>query len=90
MLHIDSHRENTNQIHSKTRAKEQNMRALYFALCSTLLYIICNHVFGPTFRKKTFHFNSLIQLFIYLYLETKPIIVFRGIIILHVDIIIAF
>ena len=36
-----------------------------------------------------FHSNFLIQFFIYLYLETKPIIVFRGII-LHMDIVIAF
>ena len=34
-------------------------------------------------------FNFLIQLFIYLYLETKPIIVFQGII-LHMDIVITF
>ena len=38
-----------------------------------------------TFKKRIFHFNSII----YLYLETKAIIVFEGII-LYTDIIIAF
>ena len=46
-------------------------------------------VLAQTYRKKNFHFNLLIQLFIYLHLETKSIIVFQGII-LHMDIIIAF
>ena len=45
------------------------------------------HIFGPDFEEKIFHFNFLIQLFMYLYLGTKPIIVFHGII-LHMDIII--
>ena len=44
---------------------------------------------AQTLRKDIFRFNFLIQLFLYLYLETKPIIVFQGII-LHMDIIIAF
>ena len=44
---------------------------------------------AQTLRKKIFRFNFLIQLFIYLHLETKSIIVFQGII-LHMDIIIAF
>ena len=39
--------------------------------------------------KKIFQFNFLIQLFIYLCLETKLIIVFQDII-LHMDVIIAF
>ena len=43
---------------------------------------------AQTFRKKIFHFNFLIQLFIYLYLERKLIIIFQGII-LYVDISIA-
>ena len=45
---------------------------------------------AQTFRgeKKIFHFNFLIQLFIYLHLETKPIIVSQSII-LHTDIVIA-
>ena len=47
------------------------------------------HIFGPNFQEKNFGFNFLIQLFIYLYLETKLIIVFQGII-LHTDIVIAF
>ena len=47
------------------------------------------HIFGPIFQEKIFHFDSLIQLFIYLYLETKWIIVFQGIS-LYTDIIIAF
>ena len=51
--------------------------------------IMRSHIFGPTFKKKIFRFNFLIQLFIYLYLQTKPIIIFQGII-LHVDIIVAF
>ena len=38
--------------------------------------------------KKTVHFNLLIQFLIDLYLETKLIIVFQGII-LHMDIVIA-
>ena len=46
-------------------------------------------VLAQSFRKKIFHFNFLFQLFIYLNLETKPIIVFQGII-LYVDNIIAF
>ena len=41
------------------------------------------HFFGPNFREK----NILFQFFIYL--ETKLIIVFQGII-LHMDIVIAF
>ena len=45
--------------------------------------------FGTNFQKKIFHFNFLIQFFTYLYLETKPIIVFQ-VIILHMDIVIAF
>ena len=28
------------------------------------------HVFGPDFQEKVFRFNFLIQLFIYLYLDT--------------------
>ena len=44
---------------------------------------------AQTFKKKIFHFNFLIQLFIYLYLETKPMIIFQGII-LRKDIIVAF
>ena len=45
------------------------------------------HDFGPNFQeKKPF---ILIQFFIYLCLETKPIIIFQGII-LHADIILAF
>ena len=47
------------------------------------------HVLGPNFQEKIFPFIFLIQLFIYLYLETKPIIEFWGII-LHTDIIITF
>ena len=46
---------------------------------------MCTRILG----EKIFHFNVLIQLLIYLYLETKPIIIFQGII-LHMDIIIAF
>ena len=53
-------------------------------MCSHVLY--APMFFAQTFRKKIFHFNSLIQLFIYLYLKTKPIIIFQGII-LHTDII---
>ena len=41
--------------------------------------------FGPSFQGEK-SFNFLIQLFIYLYLETKLIIIFWGII-LHTDII---
>ena len=40
------------------------------------------HVFGPNFQEN-FFFN---QLFIYLYLQTKPIVVFYDII-LHTDIV---
>ena len=39
--------------------------------------------------EKIFHFNFLIQLFIYLYLETTLMITFQGIV-LHVDSVIAF
>ena len=53
-----------------------------------LPYIMHTHIFGPNFQEKKKSFNFLIQ-FLYLYLETKPIIVFQGII-LHMDIIIAF
>ena len=38
--------------------------------------------------KKIFHFNFLIQYVIYLYLETKPVIIFQGMI-LHMDVYIA-
>ena len=39
------------------------------------------HIFSPNFQeKKNFHFSFLIQLFIYLYLETKLIIIFQSII----------
>ena len=48
-----------------------------------------SHVFGPNFQEKIFHFNILIQVFIYLYIETKLIIVIRDII-LHMDIVTAF
>ena len=44
------------------------------------------HVLGSNFQEKIFHFNFLIQLFIYLYLETKLIIIFQDII-LHMDIV---
>ena len=47
------------------------------------------HISGPNFQGEKIFFNVLIQLFIYLYLETKPIIVFQGII-LHMDIVIVF
>ena len=47
------------------------------------------NVFGPNLQEKQiFCFNFLIQFFIYLYLETKPITIFL-VIILHTDIIIA-
>ena len=45
--------------------------------------------FWPKLSGKIFHFNFLIQSLIYLYLGTKPIIVFQGII-LHMDIVTAF
>ena len=48
------------------------------------------HVFGPNFQEeKSFALIFKFSLFIYLYLETKPIIVFQGIT-LHTDTIIAF
>ena len=48
------------------------------------------HVFGPNFQeKKPFCFNFSIQFFIYFCLETKPMIIFQGII-LHTDIVTAF
>ena len=56
---------------------------------------MCSHVYcvpvvlAQIFRKKVFCFTFLIQLFIYLYLETKMIIVFQGSI-LHADIVTAF
>ena len=46
------------------------------------------HVLGPIFQGKTSSF-LIFNSFIFLYLETKPIIIFQGII-LHTDIIIAF
>ena len=46
------------------------------------------HSFGPNFQEKIFCVNFLIQFF-NLYLETKLIIVFQGII-LQTDIVIAF
>ena len=54
-----------------------------------LLCIMHSHVFGPNIQEKIFHFNILIQVFIYLYIETKLIIVIRDII-LHMDIVTAF
>ena len=51
--------------------------------------IMCTHIFGPNFQEKIFCFNFKIQCFIYLQLETKPIIIFQGIS-LHMDIIIVF
>ena len=50
------------------------------------------HVFGPNFQEKSFRFNSLIQLFIYWYLDTgflydKGILAF---IFEHTDIVTAF
>lgn len=36
------------------------------------------HVLDQTLRRKIFHFNFSIQLCIYWYLETKPMIVFQG------------
>ena len=65
-----------------------HLGSLSVAVCSVLSCILCTHVFGPNFQEKK-SFNFLIQLYSYLYLETKPIIVFGGII-LHMDIIIAF
>ena len=53
------------------------------------MYTAHPHFWPELSGEKTFHFNFYIQLFIYLYLETKPVIVFQGII-LHTDIIIAF
>ena len=50
---------------------------------------MCTHVFGPNFEEKIFRFNFLTQVFIYLYLETKLIVIFQDII-LHMDIVIAF
>ena len=57
-----------------------------------------NHTGNPTVHRLELnplshisqgYFNFLIQLFIYLYLETKLIIIFQGLI-LHTDIIITF
>ena len=50
---------------------------------------MCTHVFGPNFQEKNLSIYFKIQLFIYLYLETKLIITFQ-VIILHTDTIIAF
>ena len=50
--------------------------------------IMCTHVFGPNFQEKNLSFSFLIQLFIYLYLDSVFCIT-KGII-LHTDIIIAF
>ena len=61
----------------------------HFALYTAPSCAMHTQLFGPNFQKKIFHLNFLIQLFIYLYLETKPSIVFQGII-LHTDIVIAF
>ena len=47
------------------------------------------HIFGSNFQEKIFHLNFLIQFFIYLYLETKQIIIFQ-VIPLHMDIVITF
>ena len=48
--------------------------------------IMCTPLMAQTFKKKIFHFNILLQFFIYLHLETKPVIIFQGII-LHMDIV---
>ena len=48
------------------------------------------HILDPNFQgKKVFRFNFLVQFLIYLYLETKQIIITPGII-LHTGIVIAF
>ena len=53
-------------------------------------HVQCAPMFmAQTFQKKSFILIFLIQFFIHLYLETKLIIVFQGII-LHTDIVIAF
>ena len=63
---------------------------LTFIKCHTLPCVLRTHVFGPKFQeKKNRSLYALIQFFLYLYLETKPIIVFQ-VIILHTGIIIAF
>ena len=62
----------------------------YFAVYNVLSVYNAHPCFWPKLSggKKIFHFNFLIQLFIYLHLETKPIIVSQSII-LHTDIVIA-
>ena len=47
----------------------------YFAVYNALPYILCSHVFGPNFQEKNL-FYFLIHFLIYLYSETKLIIVF--------------
>lgn len=44
---------------------------------------------AQTSKEKIFCFNFFIQLLIYLYLETKAIIIFQGIV-FHMDIVVAF
>ena len=57
---------------------------------NVLLCTMRTHVFGPNFQEnKVVCFNFFNSIFIYLYLEIKPIIIFQGII-LHMDIVIAF
>ena len=50
--------------------------------------IMCVHIFVPNFQEKIFHLNTFNSIFIYLCLETEPIIIFQDII-LHMDIVIA-
>ena len=72
-----------------TKEQERLDRIRDVETYTVLLCIMHSHVFGPNFQEKIFHFNILIQVFIYLYIETKLIMVFQGII-LYMDIIVAF
>ena len=61
-----------------------NIKSLYFTTDNAH-----SRVWPKLSGKKIFCFRFLIQLFTYLYLETKLIIIFQGII-LHLDIVTAF
>ena len=70
--------------------------SLAWVLANTVLYFAVYNVHPCLWctlykfsGKKIFDFNVLIQLLVYLYLETKPMIIFQSII-LHTDTVIAF
>ena len=72
--------------HHDLYAPSEGLDLPYFVAYNAVLCIMLTRIFGPNFQGKISFISIFNSIIYYLYLETKPIIVFQGII-LYMDII---